>query len=242
LSMNSVTDNMSSRKAAIEAAKAQDDAAKAARERAALRQREAARAYLEREGCGPGAVEQALNKSDDAGIAAANTARTKTTDNTLDLLLRTNALEKVHSVKPSQMAKVADTSIETDKPTVNSSSSNAAPLPSDWKEVADAASGKTYFWNTRTNQTTWTRPQATATKETTPSITPTQVLPEGWSEHIHPATKQRYYRHTSGRTSATLPAPQVSSSSSTDGLKRKPEDSDSLRGADGASSDKIRRI
>jgi hypothetical protein len=243
--MSSLTDYSSSRKASTAAAKAQEDAAKAARERAALRQREAARAYLEREGCGPGAVEQALNKSDDAGMAAANTARTKTTDNTLELLLRTNALEKANAVKTSSLAKVVDTSIETGKSSVSSGSVTTNPLPPDWKEVTDAASGKTYFWNTRTNQTSWTRPAPMSSKELAPSPTPgpTQVLPDGWSEHIHPATKQRYYRHTSGKTSATLPAPEASSSSSTDSLKRRPDERERQIGSgDGASSEKIRRL
>ena len=34
----------------------------------------------------------------------------------------------------------------------------AAPLPADWESVHDPASGKEYYWNTETQQTTWKRP------------------------------------------------------------------------------------
>ena len=33
-----------------------------------------------------------------------------------------------------------------------------AGLPAEWEEVLDATSGNTYFWNTRTSETTWERP------------------------------------------------------------------------------------
>lgn len=227
--MSASEDTAASRKAATEAAKAQADVIKASKERAAQREREAARAYLEREGCGPGSVELALNKGDDAGIAAANAARTKTTDNTLDLLLRTNALEKAKTAKPADSNagnQAKSTSTETEKTIVRNVSSSISALPLDWKEVPDPSSGRSYYWNTRTNETSWTRPVGTAAAAPTITTTPapssvTAQLPEGWSEHIHPATKQKYYRHTSGKTSATLPTDTTASS---DGLKRRAED------------------
>ena len=33
------------------------------------------------------------------------------------------------------------------------------PLPGDWKAHTDPASGKTYYYSTAENRTTWTRPQ-----------------------------------------------------------------------------------
>ena len=36
---------------------------------------------------------------------------------------------------------------------------------SNWQEAVDAASGKTYFWNTRTNETAWELPAAAAPAE-----------------------------------------------------------------------------
>ena len=34
----------------------------------------------------------------------------------------------------------------------------ASALPPDWEEVADEASGKVYFWNTKTDEVSWDRP------------------------------------------------------------------------------------
>ena len=48
----------------------------------------------------------------------------------------------------------------------HSFSSRRPALPSDWEPVLDSASGKTYYWQRSTNQTSWTQPvdEASATQ------------------------------------------------------------------------------
>ena len=53
----------------------------------------------------------------------------------------------------------------------------------DWQQAVDASSGKTYYWNTRTNETAWELPaeapaEAKAAEQTQPASVPQLSFPE----------------------------------------------------------------
>ncbi|RYH15853.1 hypothetical protein EON65_30990 [archaeon] len=156
-------------------------------------------------------------------------------DNTLQLLLRQSASDKKKQEEnlerkgllSSRSAVVTDNTpaVTSNIPSATGSniavvvSNQLAPLPTNWKAVFDEGIGKTYYWNTETNETSWDRP-ATAAPASLPPTTPvssastsTHILPAGWEERVHPATKQIYYFHaTTKQTSHTPPTmpPEVS--------------------------------
>ncbi len=53
-------------------------------------------------------------------------------------------------------------------------------LPSGWRAVLDSASGETYFYNSSTKESTWTRPTSTGTRKV-------------WSKRYDPNSTQYYY-------------------------------------------------
>lgn len=60
-----------------------------------------------------------------------------------------------------------------------------APLLPDWQEVKDASSGNMYYWNTKTNQTSWDRPTAVAAAPSTVQQLPPQQQSQsrgGWAQ------------------------------------------------------------
>jgi hypothetical protein len=68
----------------------------------------------------------------------------------------------------------------------------SSSLPPDWKALVDEASGKSYYWNTKTNETKWEMPTATAAASSQPYE---EELPPGWVEVVHSATRQTYFVH-----------------------------------------------
>ena len=75
-------------------------------------------------------------------------------------------------------------------------------LPAGWSERADPSSGRTYYVNLSTSETSWTLPAPAA-----------QVVPllPGWAARNHDETGRVYYHHVdSGETSWTLPTASAS--------------------------------
>lgn len=77
---------------------------------------------------------------------------------------------------------------------------------SDWTEVVDPSSGSTYYYNTVTQETSWTNPNA-----------PAEDASAGWTEVTDPSSGAKYYYNTitqetswdqpAGLATAAVPAP-----------------------------------
>lgn len=94
-------------------------------------------------------------------------------------------------------------------------------LPDDWQESLDPASGNPFYYNSKTGESSWTRPAAPEPAPATsssaqPAAASSQAatqaggLAEGWTEHVDPGSgKTFYYKVATGETSWTKPeAPQ----------------------------------
>lgn len=72
-----------------------------------------------------------------------------------------------------------------------------APLPASWEQVTDPASGKAYYWNRATGETSWTPPAAPPLPA--PVVAPR--LPDGWEQAVDPATgKPYFFNRSTGET------------------------------------------
>lgn len=183
----------------------------------AQRQRAQARAYLEKNGVGPGKYEAALNDKGEMQALAEkkNLTSTGSGDNTLNLIRQQSAAKALKSNASEHQAKQAI--IEQQKQLRDSTAAATAAvntandaLPKGWKAVKDPTSGGTYYWSVSTRETTWTKPIAPAEENTPNSSTASAAsrdsrLPEGWEELVHPATNQVYYKHVSGKRSGVRP-------------------------------------
>ena len=94
--------------------------------------------------------------------------------------------------------RLPSSSVTSSAPSVESSAVLEPSVASDgWKSAVDASSGKTYFFNRKTNERTWTKP--------VPSKEADVALPEGWNVATDKASGKVYYYHTDGSTSWTKP-------------------------------------
>jgi len=79
-----------------------------------------------------------------------------------------------------------------------------AALPPGWTAAVDPASGRTYYSNTMTNETTWELP--TAGPAPPPGGPPGGMLPPGWSEARDEASGRVYYiNNTTGASTWEKP-------------------------------------
>ena len=172
--------------------------------------------HLQKEG-------QVVEKIPVNGVMAQKKDAGKGGDNTLDIILRQAAKAQLNN---SLMPVVkGDKPVESAKVVLhNDSAQRNLQLPPGWKEVPDVSTGRIYYWNTMTGETTWVRPAEASISNAV--VTVPIVLPEGWVEKIHPATRQKYYSHPStGRTSVSAPPVSMEVTvSSTELSKRRRED------------------
>eukprot|EP00929_Paragymnodinium_shiwhaense_P063430 TRINITY_DN31682_c0_g1_i1.p1 TRINITY_DN31682_c0_g1~~TRINITY_DN31682_c0_g1_i1.p1 ORF type:complete len:246 (-),score=39.37 TRINITY_DN31682_c0_g1_i1:3-740(-) len=68
-----------------------------------------------------------------------------------------------------------------------------ADLPPSWHAAKDPSSGRVYYWNAETNETSWQHPKV--------------PLPPGWASAVDPATGKTYYFNTqTGETTWKQPS------------------------------------
>jgi hypothetical protein len=174
-------------------------AEKLEKELLAQKKRAQALQYLDKEG-------QGLDKVGPDGLRIVKKDAGKGGDNTLELILRQSVLAKGATTGVSSLEKTAKTSLIAQQEKVrNETASTVKVISTVWKEVPDV-SGKSYYWNTVTNETTWERPSALDAPSASVSSSMATALPDGWEERLHPATKQKFYFHVpSGKSSFQLP-------------------------------------
>lgn len=154
----------------------------------AQRRREEAKKYLDQVG-------QSIEKID------VKTSK-KGNDNTLELLLA----EKRKLVSPCNELFTPTANIISTTNTTKLLDSSKEKLLKNWQAVSDSSTGKTYYWNITTNETTWEKPVKEAESERIKNEDEKKELPANWIEKIHSATMQTYWIHEkTGNKRWTLP-------------------------------------
>lgn len=167
----------------------------------AQKKRNQALKYLDKEG-------QRVDKNVYAILAdRQSSSASNARDNTLQLLFKEKSKNTPNEQTSSSAGKSTESLAEAKKALIQQQEELRAkvenPLPPNWKETIDPTSGNPYYWNTETQETTWTRPECKADPKN-------DNLPEGWVEKVHPATNQKYYFHAStGKTSSEKPTAQT---------------------------------
>jgi len=113
----------------------------------------------------------------------------KSNDNTLELLLsekRKNIVNQVNNINTSTNTTASN---KQSVPTTANNSNER--LQSGWQAVNDTKTGKTYYWNIATNETTWEKPVVEKLSDTSKQ----REMPPHWVEKIHSATFQTYWEH-----------------------------------------------
>jgi hypothetical protein len=120
------------------------------KELVAQKKRALAQAYLDKNGCGPGKVENALNKSGEAAALEEDKKAKKSGDNTLDLLIHKKVLNEtverqknVEMLSRNALIKQQEdfrNKNKEDKPITNLIDTSNI-LPTSWEAVLDKTSG-----------------------------------------------------------------------------------------------------
>ena len=76
------------------------------------------------------------------------------------------------------------------------------PLPQGWNAFQDPSSGRTYYANEITGESTWDRPETTTTTvapspSPSPSPDTNSDLPSGWAAYVDPGSGRTYYSNQS---------------------------------------------
>jgi len=158
-------------------------------------------------------------------------------DNTLELLFKQKiassksaAVSDVERTAKAAILKQQDSFLNTIKPSTQTTGT-PQPLPEEWKEVVDKQSGKAYYWNLVTNETTWERPTVTTVPPTSSSSSsassalPVEAdLPHQWVKKMHPATQQAYYLNPETKQSSSEhPLKSAAASTSTSSSSAPPD-------------------
>lgn len=153
-------------------------------EQEAKRKRELAIKYLHQEGQSMKTISAELHEKSKV-----------TKDNTLELLLK----EKTARLTSSSNSHISTESILRNSVLLAQNEEPKEQFVVDdltkWQKVLDPKSGLYYYWNSSTNETTWTKPIAKKPIAQSSTVQ-TSGLPDGWTEQIHHATKQVFYVHT----------------------------------------------
>jgi len=70
-------------------------------------------------------------------------------------------------------------------------------LPPGWTEHVDPRSGKTYYYNKSTKETSWKKPTASSAAPAAPAAPAGDELPPGWAECTDPSSGKVYYYNKS---------------------------------------------
>ena len=108
----------------------------------------------------------------------------KSSDNTLELLLS----EKRKNIVNLNNIDTTTSNKQSVPTTANNSNEK---LQSGWQAVNDNKTGKTYYWNIITNETSWDKPVLDKLNDTSKQ----RELPPHWIEKVHEATFQTYWVH-----------------------------------------------
>ena len=149
-----------------------------------------------------------------SSLIASNQETSKKGDNTLDLL-RKQSLSNYQKGSNKELEALTKNALINQQLSFKSNISTAAEdvkalLAMGWKELVDASTGKKYYWNLKSNETTWTKPEIVHSKNDSTDqkeyFSNNNSLPDGWVKKIHPATQQAYYLHlATNKSSFTLP-------------------------------------
>jgi hypothetical protein len=164
---------------------------KLARELEAQKKRVAALKYLAGQGQNVDSAEKTIQN-------ARHTA--KQSDNTLELMLK----QRAATTDPRELEKKAKAALLLSQNSFRSSVASrpeaTATTESDWKEAFDKESSKSYYWNVKTNETRWDKPEPVVSRDAPSSSSSSSsaakkiwIGDQEWTAAIHPATNQEYW-------------------------------------------------
>jgi len=116
--------------------------------------------------------------------------------------------------------KTGESSWTRPAPVVQSTVANALAMPEeqaraaakveDWTEHVDPQSGRTFYYNARTGETSWTKPDTACQEQQLTQPAGAVGVQDDWTEHLDSASGNKFYYNTrTGETSWTRPEPAI---------------------------------